>query len=167
MNRFYLSLGANLGEREETLVQAVSLLRRAACDITALSSLYETVPWGKTDQPDFLNAALALRTERDGAALLAVCMDIERRLGRQRHEKWGARTIDLDLVYSPDEECHTVHLQLPHPYLTQRAFVLVPLQEIAPNLCFYGKSIDRWIHRVSQEGQQVRRYRKGNTWKKF
>ena len=96
-----------------------------------------------------------------------VCMDIERRLGRQRHEKWGARTIDLDLVYSPDEECHTVNLQLPHPYLTQRAFVLVPLQEIAPNLCFYGKSIDRWIHRVSQEGQQVRRYRKGNTWKKF
>ena len=128
MAKFYLSIGANLGDRMATLRQAVRLLADTpGVTVTAVSPFYETPPWGKTDQPAFINGAVAVETEGSGQELLDACLAIERRLGRVRREKWGARTIDIDLVYSPDEACETETLILPHPYLTQRAFVLVPL----------------------------------------
>ncbi len=149
MHRYYLSLGANLGHREETLQTAVALLKeQKALQVTAVSSLYETPPWGKTDQPVFINMACTVETAYSGPALLAVCQQIEQRLGRVRHEKWGARTIDIDIVYSDDVVSHTDTLDIPHPYVTQRAFVLVPLQEIAPNLCIGGQPLAYWLQQL-------------------
>ena len=149
MAKFYLSIGANLGDRMATLRQAVRLLADTpGVTVTAVSPFYETPPWGKTDQPAFINGAVAVETEGSGQELLDACLAIERRLGRVRHEKWGARTIDIDLVYSPDEACQTETLTLPHPYVTQRAFVLVPLRDLAPDLILCGRPIGDWLDRL-------------------
>lgn len=149
---FYLSVGANLGDRLGTLQQAVSLLdAEPDIHVAAVSKWYETPPWGKTDQPGFINGAVAVQTSLDGEALLTKCLSIEQTLGRVRHEKWGARTIDIDLVYSPDETCHTETLTLPHPYVTERAFVLVPLQDIAPNLIISGKPLAIWLKNLAKD----------------
>ena len=146
MARFYLSIGANLGDREGTLKRAVALLdANPDVTVTAVSPFYETPPWGKEDQPPFINGAVAVETSLAGPDLLERCLAIERQLGRGRHEKWGARTIDIDLVYSPDEACQTQTLTLPHPYLTQRAFVLVPLRDLVPDLILFGRPIDDWL----------------------
>ncbi len=149
MHKYYLSLGANLGNREATLQTAVALLKQQeAVQVTAVSSLYETPPWGKTDQPVFINMACTVETALSGPSLLAVCQQIEQQLGRVRHEKWGARMIDIDIVYSDDVISHTDTLEIPHPYVTQRAFVLVPLQEIAPDLCISGRPVSYWLQQL-------------------
>ena len=88
-----------------------------------------------------------------GQDLLDICLSIEKELGRVRHEKWGARVIDMDLVYSPDERSCTETLKLPHPYMLERAFVLVPLRDIAPDLILEGKTIDQWIDDLPDAGQ--------------
>ena len=133
----YIGLGANLGDRGETMRAA--LRRMAACPnlcVEQVSCFYETPPWGKTDQPSF-----------DGTPheLLRVLQRIEHDLGRVRHEHWGARTIDLDILYVEDVVLSDKALTLPHPYLTARAFVLVPLAEIAPDLLVQGKRIVQQI----------------------
>lgn len=157
MHTYYLSLGANLGDREKTLNRAIALLKaQHMLHVTAVSSLYETPPWGKTDQPVFLNMACAVETECSGLALLKICQHIEQQLGRVRHEKWGARTIDIDIVYSKDSVSHTDILEIPHPYMTQRAFVLVPLREIAPNLWIKEKPISYWLQQLP-DAQDVKK----------
>lgn len=141
----YLSLGANLGNREETLREAVR--RLAAADgvkALAVSSLYETAPWGKTDQPSFLNIAVSLQTTLLPEELLALTQAVETELGRVRHERWGPRTIDVDILHVDGVERNTPTLTLPHPYMTERAFVLVPLAEIAPNLVVKGCTVETW-----------------------
>ena len=131
----YLSLGANLGQREVSIIEAMRLLQASEkIQLTAVSSLYETPPWGKLDQPAFINAAAAVKTELAPLELLQICQSIEKQLGRQRHEHWGARTIDVDMLYIPGISVDTAELKLPHPYMLERAFVLVPLAEIAPEL---------------------------------
>jgi len=153
----YLSLGANLGAKGETLREALRLL--AVLPDTQLlraSSFYTTAPWGKTDQPDFLNAACALRTSLTPLELLHECQDIEVQLGRIRHERWGARTCDIDLVYASDGiTSDTAELRLPHPYLTERAFVLVPLAEIAPELVIKGRTVTAWRDSVAHQDYQL------------
>lgn len=150
MHRYYISLGANLGNRAQSLHMAIELLRKhREITVPAVSSLYETPPWGKTDQPVFINMACIVDTALEGEPLLAICQAIEQQLGRVRHEKWGARTIDIDIVYSDDVISDTEVLQLPHPYVTQRAFVLVPLQEIAPTLQINGKTISHWLAQLA------------------
>ena len=95
----YLSLGANLGNREETLREAVRRIGAAeSVELTAVSSVYETEPWGKLDQPRFLNLAVAVETTLSPEAFLALAQKIEKELGRVRHERWGARTIDIDIL---------------------------------------------------------------------
>lgn len=149
MHKYYLSLGANLGNREQTLHQAIMMLQdNTSLCVTAVSSLYETPPWGKVDQPAFINMACIVETNCSGISLLTVCQEIEQKLGRVRHEKWGARTMDIDIVYSDDVVSHTDRLEIPHPYITQRAFVLVPLQEIAPALQIQGKPISYWLQQL-------------------
>lgn len=149
MHKYYLSLGANLGNREQTLHQAIMMLQdNTSLCVTAGSSLYETPPWGKVDQPAFINMACIAETNYSGISLLTVCQEIEQKLGRVRHEKWGARTMDIDIVYSDDVVSHTDRLEIPHPYITQRAFVLVPLQEIAPALQIQGKPISYWLQQL-------------------
>lgn len=156
----YLSLGANLGARAQTLREALRRLAQLpGTRLSRASSFYETAPWGKTDQPPFLNGAACLSTRLAPEALLAACQEIERALGRVRHEHWGARTLDIDLVYGvrggQAVRVATPRLTLPHPYLLERAFVLVPLAEIAPTLVLAGRPIAAWCE--ENGAQQVRR----------
>ena len=149
----YLSLGANLGNREETLREAVQKLGALeGVKIVAVSSVYETEPWGKSDQPSFLNIAVTVETTLAPEALLALTQSIETALGRVRHERWGPRTIDVDILHIEGVERNTPELTLPHPYMTERAFVLVPLSEIAPDLVVGGKTIAAWSDAVGGDG---------------
>lgn len=156
----YLSLGANLGARAQTLREALRRLAQLpGTQLVRASAFHETAPWGKTDQPPFLNGAACLSTRLAPEALLAACQEIERALGRVRHEHWGARTLDIDLVYgvcgAAEVRVATPRLTLPHPYLLERAFVLVPLAEIAPELVLAGRPIAAWCE--ENGAQQVRR----------
>src|SRR5262245_38391899 len=100
------------------------------CVVVSVSSLYRTPPWGKTDQPDFLNAAAAVRTTLSPRGLLDLCLETERKLKRVRAERWGPRLIDMDLLIFGDRTIDEEGLVLPHPRMLERAFVLVPLAEI-------------------------------------
>ena len=120
--------------------------------IDRISSFYETPPWGKTDQPPFLNAAARIAFDGTPHDLLAELQRIENALGRVRNEHWGARTIDLDLLHMEGVVCTDEALTLPHPYLTERAFALVPLAEIAPDLIVHGKTIASWLCGADTEG---------------
>ena len=138
----YLSLGANLGQREVSIIEAMRLLQASEkIQLTAVSSLNETPPWGKLDQPAFINAAAAVKTELAPLELLQICQSIEKQLGRQRHEHWGARTIDVDMLYIPGVTMDEEALKLPHPYMLQRSFVLVPLAEVAGDMVIAGKNV--------------------------
>ncbi|QJD78543.1 2-amino-4-hydroxy-6-hydroxymethyldihydropteridine diphosphokinase [Spirosoma rhododendri] len=132
MITFFL-LGANLGDRVGTLARAVSLIGERVGRVVVQSSLYETAPWGVTDQPAFLNQVLAVDTALEPEAALVKTQAIEHELGRVRHEHWGARTIDIDLLYYGQLIWQSPTLTLPHPLLHQRRFTLVPLAEIAPD----------------------------------
>ncbi|WP_339258184.1 2-amino-4-hydroxy-6-hydroxymethyldihydropteridine diphosphokinase [Paenibacillus sp. FSL R5-0713] len=129
----YIALGANLGDREETLLEALSLLdEHPHIFVLRCSSLYETEPVGYVDQPAFLNMAVAVQVMLTPEQLLTELLDIENRLGRVRDIRWGPRTVDLDLLWMQGETRDTELLQLPHPRMGERAFVLVPLSDIVP-----------------------------------
>lgn len=149
----YIGLGANLGARGETMRTA---LRRMAelpfVRVEQVSHFYETPPWGKTDQPSFLNAAARISFDGSPHELLGALQRIEQALGRVRHEHWGARTIDLDILHIEHVTLADEALTLPHPYLTERAFVLVPLAEIAPALVVHKKSIQAWYDAADRRG---------------
>jgi 2-amino-4-hydroxy-6-hydroxymethyldihydropteridine diphosphokinase len=131
----YVGLGANLGLREETLRRAIELLGAVdGVDVLAVSQLRETEPVGGVDQPTFLNGAVAVRTTLDPRALLDVLLEIERSLGRVREERWGPRTVDLDLLVYGSEAVDEPGLRVPHPRLHERRFALEPLAELAPDL---------------------------------
>lgn len=133
MNQYpvFLLLGANLGERESTLKQAVELISDQISPITAQSQLYETAPWGVIDQPAFLNQVIQIETELSPMKVLERTLKIEKQLGRERRLRWGARVIDIDILYYADLVLEDTELQLPHPRLHERRFTLVPLTEIA------------------------------------
>ncbi len=126
----YLLLGGNLGDRAAYLRAARAALA-AAGEITAASGLYETAAWGRADQPAYLNQALALRTTLAPGALLAHCLATEAAAGRQRHERWGSRTLDVDILLYDAAVVDAPGLAVPHPRLPLRRFALVPLAEIA------------------------------------
>ena len=127
----YLLLGSNLGDRAAHLQLARTQLAATAGEIVAESGLYETAAWGREDQPAFLNQALALRTELSAEALLAAGLAVEQRAGRQRRERWGSRTLDVDLLFFGPDIIDSPALTVPHPRLPERRFALVPLAEIA------------------------------------
>ena len=131
----WLSLGSNLGDRETMLAEAIERLRTLP-DVTveAVSSLYDTPPWGDEDQGRFLNAVAQLRTSLSPHALLDAVKAIEADLGRAPSRRWGPRAIDIDIVHMAGVALHDERLTLPHPYWRERAFVLAPLAEIAPDL---------------------------------
>jgi 2-amino-4-hydroxy-6-hydroxymethyldihydropteridine diphosphokinase len=142
VTRAYIGLGANLGPREATLLRAVELVGATpGVELLELSSLRETEPVGVTDQPGFLNGALALDTTLTPRELLDVLLGVERELGRVRvdGERWGPRTIDLDLLLYGDEEVDEPGLTLPHPRLHERRFALEPLAELEPGLEIPGR----------------------------
>ena len=126
-------LGANLGDRSLTLQRAIDLIAERIGPVVRQSGLYETAPWGITDQPAYLNQVLVVETNLEPEAVLARTQAIEQELGRVRLEKWGARVIDIDILYYDQLILQTDTLTIPHPYLHQRRFTLVPLAEIAPD----------------------------------
>lgn len=130
-----VALGANLGDRLGMLRSALEALRRTpGFEVVAVSGVYDTAPVGPPDQPRYLNAAVAIRTELGPREVLAHLLEIERTLGRERHgTRWAARTIDLDLILLGECEVSEGDLQVPHPRFRERAFVLLPLSEIAPS----------------------------------
>ena len=159
----FLSIGANLGDRQYTMKKAVDLLGKlTGTEVKAVSGLYETAPWGKTDQPAFLNAVIELSTELAPEALLRSCQEIEKSLGRVRHEHWGARTIDIDILLMEDFQSDTELLKIPHPYIAERAFVLVPLREIAPDLVINGMSVEELCNQEQIKKQGIKLYIKEN-----
>ena len=136
----YLLLGSNLGDRAALLRQARARLAATAGVIEAESDFYETAAWGREDQPAFLNQALAVRTALSPADLLAACLATEQQAGRERRERWGSRTLDVDILFFGEAIIATPTLIVPHPRLVERRFALVPLAEIAgsrqhPQLC--------------------------------
>ena len=139
--RAFVGLGGNLGEVETTLTEAMwALDSLPQTSIRAQSAFYRTPPWGNTEQPAFLNAVVELQTRLSPRVLLNLLLDIETRFGRIRDEgeKWGPRELDLDLLVYGEEQMDEPGLHLPHPHLHERAFVLVPLAEIAPSLEIVG-----------------------------
>jgi 2-amino-4-hydroxy-6-hydroxymethyldihydropteridine diphosphokinase len=135
--RAYVGLGANLGDREGTIRRAVELLgAEPGIEVVAVSRLRETDPVGLLEQPRFLNGAAALETDVGGVELLARLLAVERRLGRDRtgEERFGPRTIDLDLLLYGQEEIDEPGLTVPHPRLAERHFALEPLHELDPQL---------------------------------
>lgn len=135
MTRVFIGLGTNLGSRERNLEEAREAL---ALKMTLLkaSSIYETAPWGYLDQPAFLNQVVEAKTDLSPSKLLDFLKDTEKELGRQENFRYGPRLIDLDILFYGKRIIHTARLQVPHPRLAERAFVLAPLAEIAPN----------WVH---------------------
>lgn len=127
----YLLTGANLGDRKKQLEIAASLIQDCAGPITATSAFYETAPWGKTDQPAFLNQALGIRTLLSPQELLKRMLQIEQQMGRIRSEKYGPRVIDIDILLYEQLALQEKDLTIPHPALPDRRFALLPLAEIA------------------------------------
>jgi 2-amino-4-hydroxy-6-hydroxymethyldihydropteridine diphosphokinase len=140
-----LSLGANQGDVVGAFVYALQTLRvRGAARRASVSSVYRTAPWGKTDQPEFLNIAALFETRLTARALLAACLAVETERGRVRREKWAPRTLDIDILDYGGATVDEPDLRLPHPYATERAFVLIPLCEIAPNLELGARTVAEW-----------------------
>ena len=162
-NTVYLSLGGNLGDPAASMATALRLLD--ADDDTrvmAVSSLYRTPPWGKLDQPDFLNAAAEISTALAPRALLDLCLEAERKLKRVREERWGPRLIDIDILVFGDRIIHETGLEVPHPRMLERAFVLAPLAEIAPELAVGGRSVSERLSAVDTSG--IERLASGRDW---
>lgn len=129
MNDVYLSIGTNIGEREDNLRRAVRLLAEQV-KVETVSAVYETAAVGFTDQADFLNIAVHVKTQLAPIAMLDVCQAIENELGRVRTIRWGPRVIDLDILLYNNENMNTERLILPHPRMYERAFVLIPLFDV-------------------------------------
>ncbi|MGX5737009.1 2-amino-4-hydroxy-6-hydroxymethyldihydropteridine diphosphokinase [Bosea thiooxidans] len=137
-----LAFGGNLGDPVAAFATALRSLRaHPAVTLGPLSSVYRTAPWGKTDQPEFLNMAALIETTLAPEDLLAFCLELERAGGRERGERWGPRTLDIDILAYGTEAIDRPGLQLPHPRIAERAFVLAPLAEIAPDRVIGGRSV--------------------------
>ncbi|MED3794786.1 2-amino-4-hydroxy-6-hydroxymethyldihydropteridine diphosphokinase [Niallia alba] len=162
MNEVYLSLGSNIGNRFEYIYEAVQMLRsQEEIKVVNISSIYETDPVGYEEQALFLNIVVQIETSLNPLSLLEQCQRIESELGRKRIIKWGPRTIDLDILLYNHENIVSEKLIIPHPRIEERAFVLVPLIEIAPDIKLPNKSI------LLKESLKLLRDREGvKVWKR-
>lgn len=133
MNKAYLLIGGNMGDRLANLEMAKLAIHKEIGPILLSSSMYETAAWGKEDQPAFLNQALLIETNLIAHDLMMALLAIEKNMGRIRQEHLGPRTIDLDIIFFNDQIIDTENLTIPHPQMQKRNFVLSPLKEIAPN----------------------------------
>jgi 2-amino-4-hydroxy-6-hydroxymethyldihydropteridine diphosphokinase len=130
VTRAFLGLGSNLGDRLENLRTAVALLEEGGHPVTRSSRVYATDPVGGPEQPEYLNAVIEVEASGSARELLETCLAIERHMGRERGERWGPRVIDLDVLTFGEEEIDEHDLQVPHPRMHERGFVLVPLLEL-------------------------------------
>ena len=134
MSVSYIGIGSNLGIRQENCFRAIEILEKRGIKVQKKSSLYETEPWGVKDQPRFINMVVQIETTLEPNDLLRVLKDIEKEIGRQDSFRWGPRMIDLDILLFNALVLNEKDLQIPHPYLHEREFVLRPLSEIAPDV---------------------------------
>ena len=157
----YLGLGSNMGERAEQLETALAAINKIpATRIVSKSPIYESRAWGKMEQPDFLNMVIEISTQLDPQKLLRHCKDIEARQGRIEGEKWGPRPIDVDVLLYGMRQIRTASLVVPHLHLWERAFVLRPLADIAPDLSAGdGTPITQWLERPEIAAQQIAPYK--------
>ena len=161
----WLSLGGNLGDPAKSMAAALRILdAEENTRVVAVSALYRTPPWGKTDQPDFLNAAAQLATRLSPRELLDLCLEAEQKLKRVRAERWGPRLIDIDILLFDDVAVREPGLEIPHPRLSERAFVLAPLAEIAPALEIGGVPAAEWLAKLETAGIE-RLPSRPNWWK--
>ncbi len=128
----YLLLGSNLGDRIDNLEQAKKYIWSFS-EVINISSIYETAPWGITDQPTFYNQVIEIKTTTDPTSLLKEILQVEQLIGRVRKEKWGARVIDIDILYYRNQQVNQNDLIIPHPGIAERKFTLAPLAELAPD----------------------------------
>ncbi|MCF3642410.1 2-amino-4-hydroxy-6-hydroxymethyldihydropteridine diphosphokinase [Rhizobium sp. TRM95111] len=151
-----LGLGGNVGDPVGSMAEALRLLDAlGGCRVSAVSRLYRTPPWGKTDQDWFFNACALVETQIGPEDLLDACLSIERRMKRERIERWGPRTIDIDVLTYGDVAQHGGRLELPHPRMTERGFVLMPLADVAPAMLVDGKTVSQWLETADLTGIEV------------
>lgn len=151
--RAFLALGSNIGDKAANLRAAVTAINALPeTKVIAKSAIYRTPPWGKTDQDWFANAVISVDTGLAPLALLEACLAIEIRLGRIRRERWGPRVIDIDVLTHGNASLASERLTLPHPAMHERAFVLIPLREIAPELAISNRPIGEIIEGLDSAG---------------
>ncbi|WP_246737877.1 2-amino-4-hydroxy-6-hydroxymethyldihydropteridine diphosphokinase [Rhizobium sp. BG6] len=129
--------------------------KRPDCRVLAVSRLFRTPPWGKTDQSYFFNACALIETTLSPEALLDICLAMERSMKRERIERWGPRTLDIDVLTFADVKQDAPRLELPHPRMTGRGFVLMPLADVAPELVVDGEKVGDWLKQADIEGIEV------------
>lgn len=158
----YLSIGSNIGDREDYLKKAIEMISRISkTRLIKSSSFYQTPAWGLTEQQDFLNACLEISTELSPYDLLKNLQRIEMDLHRERLVRWGPRTIDIDILTFGDIICEDVNLVIPHPLISKRAFVLVPLLELNPDLIIGNKSIKEMIEVI--DVSDIKEYKRNDV----
>lgn len=145
----FLLLGSNLGDRESFLKKAIDHIEAEIAPVIKQSSIYETQSWGKSDAPDYLNQVIQLKTNLPAQEVLKRVLGIEQTLGRRREEKWGSRTIDIDILFYGHDVINEQDLKVPHPELHNRMFTLAPLSEIAPD--FIHPTINKSVFKLKNE----------------
>jgi 2-amino-4-hydroxy-6-hydroxymethyldihydropteridine diphosphokinase len=151
-----LGLGGNVGDPVRAMSEALqSLARHPQCRVSAVSRLYRTPPWGKTDQDWFFNAAARVETALGAVPLLGLALGIEQANRRVRTERWGPRTLDIDILDYDGMSIVSEQLTIPHPRMKERAFVLMPLADIAPDYRIEGLTVGEWLARADSAGIEI------------
>jgi len=155
----YIGIGGNIGNVVANMNKAIRAFDEdPAITVKALSKVYKTAPWGIEDQDWFLNACFELDTTLSAEVLLEKCLETEKSLKRVRNIRWGPRTIDLDILVYGKQAIKKSTLEIPHPRMHERAFVLQPLADIAPELELQGKTISNWLDEIEKTGMEATEY---------
>ncbi|MES2795757.1 MAG: 2-amino-4-hydroxy-6-hydroxymethyldihydropteridine diphosphokinase [Bacteroidota bacterium] len=156
-NQLFLLLGTNLGDKKQNLITAIKAIEDLLGKVESKSKIYETAAWGITDQPSFLNQVLQIETNLAPTKVLKNILQIETEMGRIRANKWGARLIDIDILYIGNETIRKDDLIVPHPYLHERRFTLMPLVEIAADFIhpIFNKSNSQLLNECGDKGEVV------------
>ena len=155
MNKSYLGLGTNIGDRLKYINEALVILNsNPNINITQKSKLYETKAWGYKEQEDFLNMCIEIKTSLNPYELLSACQDVEKKLKRERKIRWGPRTIDVDILFFNDIILQEENLEIPHPRIKERAFVLIPLIDLNDKLKIDNISINEYLKSLTTEERE-------------